>query len=93
MSMSARYIEALFTSKSIARRCSIPFVISRNRTPSEYVSYGLYLYFSGLSLRMASKRLAFLVKRNHVSIWNWIQKVQTSKGFNKEKKDFRICYR
>lgn len=45
----------------------------RNRTPSEYVCYGLYLYFSGLSLRRTSERLSCFIKRNHVSIWNWIQ--------------------
>ncbi len=47
---------------------------TRNRTPSEYMGYGLYLYFSGLSLRRVSERLSFFIKRNHVSIWNWIQK-------------------
>jgi putative transposase len=31
------------------------------------------LYFSGLSLRKASEHLLPFVKRNHVSIWNWIQ--------------------
>ena len=54
-------------------------MINRNRTPSKYVCYGLYLYFSGLSLRQTSERLAFLVKRNHVSIWNWIQKYHPQK--------------
>ncbi len=54
-------------------------MISRNRTPSKYVCYGLYLYFSGLSLRRTSERLAFLVKRNHVSVWNWIQKYRPQK--------------
>ena len=49
---------------------------TRNKTPSKYVCilYGLHLYFSGLSLRKASERLSQLFKRNHVSIWNWIQK-------------------
>jgi putative transposase len=48
---------------------------SRSRTPSEYVGYGLlYLYFSGLSLRRTAERISHFVKRNHVSIWNWIQK-------------------
>ena len=54
-------------------------MISRNRTPSKYVYYGLHLYFSGLSLRKASERLSQLYKRNHVSIWNWIQKYQPQK--------------
>ncbi|MDN5846319.1 MAG: hypothetical protein L0H53_08610 [Candidatus Nitrosocosmicus sp.] len=33
-------------------------MINRNRTPSKHVCYGLYLYFSGLSSRQTSKRLA-----------------------------------
>jgi len=49
-------------------------VITKNRTTSKYVYYGLYLYFSGLSLRRTSKRLSYFFKRNHVSIWNWIQR-------------------
>jgi putative transposase len=51
----------------------------RNRTPSRYVYYGLHLYFSGLSLRKASERLSQLYKRNHVAIWNWIQKYRPQK--------------
>jgi len=48
----------------------------RNRTPSEYIGYGLYLYFLGLSLRNVVKALSYLhiVERSHVSIWKWIQK-------------------
>ena len=48
----------------------------RNRTPSEYIGYGLYLYFLGLSLRNVIKALSYLhiVKRSHVAIWKWIQK-------------------
>ena len=40
----------------------------RNRTPSEYIGYGLYLYFLGLSLRNVVKALSHLhiVKRSHV---------------------------
>jgi len=36
------------------------------------------LYFLGLSTRNVAKALSFLniVKRRHVSIWNWIQKYQ-----------------
>ena len=30
-------------------------MIFRNRTPSEYIGYGLYFYFSGLSLRKAAE--------------------------------------
>ena len=48
----------------------------RNRTPSEYIAHGLYLYFLGLSLRNVVKALSYLhiVKRSHVSIWKRIQK-------------------
>jgi putative transposase len=49
-------------------------VFTRNKTPPEYVYRGLYLYFSGLSLRRTSQRLSCSIKRNHVTIWNWIQK-------------------
>ena len=42
---------------------------TRNRTSSEYIGYGLYFYFSGLSLRKTSERLSScFIKRNHVSI-------------------------
>ena len=54
-------------------------MLTRNRTPSKYVYYGLHLYFSGLSLRKASERLSQIYKRNHVSIWNWIQKYKPLK--------------
>lgn len=55
--------------------------ITRNRTPSKDIGYGLYLYFLGLSTRNVAKALSFLhiVKRSHVSIWNWIQKHNPSK--------------
>jgi transposase-like protein len=42
---------------------------TRNRTSSEHIGYGLYFYFSGLSLRKTSERLlSCFIKRNHVSI-------------------------
>ena len=59
---------------------------TRNRTPSKYVYYGLYLYFSGLSLRRAAERLSYIFKRNHVSIWNWIQKYHPKKISSKRKR-------
>ena len=50
-------------------------MITRNKTPSKYVYYGLCLYFSGLSLRRTSQMLSCcFIKRNHVTISNWIQK-------------------
>lgn len=53
----------------------------RNRTPSDYIDYGLYLYFLGLSLRNVVKALSYLhiVKRSHVAIWKWIQKFRHKK--------------
>ena len=58
---------------------------SRNRTPSEYIGYALYFYFSGLSLRRTSERLACFIRRNHVSIWNWIQKYKPQRISSKKK--------
>ena len=61
----------------------------RNRTPSEYIDYGLYLYFLGLSLRNVVKALSYLniVKRSHVTIWNWIQKFHPKKMSLEERKE------
>ena len=59
---------------------------TRNRTPSEYVFYGLYLYFSGLSLRRVSERLSCFIRRNHVSIWNWVQKYHPKKISSRKRK-------
>jgi putative transposase len=66
---------------------TILFMGYRNRTPSQIIGYGLYLYFLGLSFRNAAKALSFLllVKISHVSIWNWLQKYQPKK-YRKNKK-------
>ena len=61
-------------------------MITRNKTPSKYVQDGLYLYFSGLSLRRAAERLSYIFKRNHVSIWNWIQKYHPKRISSKRKR-------
>jgi putative transposase len=53
--------------------------LKRRRTPSKYIYYALQLYISGLSLRKTSQRLSQFVKRNHISIWNWIQWYQPKK--------------
>ena len=60
---------------------------TRNRTPSNIIGYGLYLYFLGLSFRNTAKALSFLkiVKISHVSIWNWLQKYRPWKYFKKRK--------
>ena len=56
----------------------------RNRTPSEFIGYGLYLYFLGLSYRNVAKALKWFVKINHVSIWKWIQRYKPKKIFAKK---------
>jgi transposase-like protein len=62
-------------------------IIKRNRTHSKYIYYALYFYFSGLSLRRASKILSsYFIKRNHVSVWNWIQKYHPNKIVTKRKR-------
>src|SRR6478609_8363417 len=61
-------------------------MLIRNKTPPEYIYHGLYLYFSGLSLRRTSQQLSCFIKRNHVSIWNWIQKYHPQKISSKSKK-------
>ena len=48
----------------------------RNRISTIIGIYSLYLYFIGLSLRNASKALDIFddEKRNHIAVWNWIQR-------------------
>src|SRR4051812_23701720 len=59
-------------------------MISRNRTPSLYICYAMY-YFSGLSLRKSADRLSSsFIQRNHVSIWNWIQRYNPKKISSKK---------
>jgi putative transposase len=54
-------------------------------TSSEHVCYALQLYSSGPSLRKTSERLSSLIKRNHVSVWNWIQKYRPKRILKKRK--------
>jgi len=63
-------------------------VSTRNRTPSKYVFYGLYLYLPGLSTRSVAKAMFCFrkVKRNHVAIWKWIQKYHPRKILSKRKR-------
>ncbi len=60
---------------------------TRNRTSSQIIGYGLYLYFLGLSFRNTAKALSFLkiIKISHVSIWKWIQKYRPWKYLKKRK--------
>jgi putative transposase len=57
----------------------------RSRTPSKYIYYALHLYFSGLSLRKTSQHLSPFIRRNHVSIWNWIQRQRPEKIFQRKR--------
>ena len=43
--------------KSISLKTFYSFMIIRNRTPSKYVYYGLYLYFSGLVLKEILRKI------------------------------------
>jgi putative transposase len=56
------------------------------RTPQKYIYSALQLYCSGLSLRKTSQRIFPIIKRNHVSIWNWIQSYKPQKILQKKKK-------
>lgn len=60
--------------------------VKRNRTPSKYIGYGLYLYFLGLSYRSTSKALSRFAKRSHVAIWKWIQRYRPKKITAKRKR-------
>jgi putative transposase len=46
----------------------------RTRTNPAIIRYGLYLYYSCRSFRLAAKCLSYIVKRSHVAIWKWVQK-------------------
>jgi transposase-like protein len=68
-------------------------MFTRNKTPPEYAYRGLYLYFSGLSLRRTSQRLSCFIKRNHVLLakkWNWIQKYHPKKILTRSKRIFEF---
>ena len=56
------------------------------RTPPKYIYYALQLYSSGVYLRKTFQRLSPIIKRNHISIWNWIQKYKPQKIIQKKKK-------
>ena len=71
------------------------FMSTRDRTHSQIIGCGLYLYFLGLSFRNTTKALYFLnmVKIIHVSIWNWIQKYESKKLKEKETHDMLLMKR
>ncbi len=49
-------------------------MMKRNRTHPAIIRYGIYLYFSSRSFRLAARSLSPIKKRSHVSLWNWVQK-------------------
>jgi putative transposase len=61
-------------------------IFKRNRTPLEYIYYALQLYSSCLSLRKTSQRLLPFIKRNHISIWKWIQRYKPKKIIQRRKR-------
>lgn len=48
--------------------------MGRTRTHPAIVGYGIYLYFSSRSFRLAAKCLSSVIERTHVSIWKWVQR-------------------
>ncbi len=48
--------------------------MNRNRTDPAIIRYGLYLYFSSRSFRLAARCLESVIKRTHVTIWKWVQR-------------------
>jgi transposase-like protein len=55
-------------------------MMKRNRTHPAIVRYGIYLYFSSRSFRLAARCLSSssssssVIRRSHVCIWKWVQK-------------------
>ena len=48
--------------------------MNRTRTEPAVIRYGLYLYFSSRSFRLAAKCLSSIIRRSHVAIWKWLQR-------------------
>jgi putative transposase len=58
----------------------------RKRTALEDIVYSLHLYFSGLSLRNASKAVSRFVQRSHSAIRDGIQKFKPERLFYRKTK-------
>src|SRR5713101_1212789 len=54
---------------------SLPGWIIRERTSPFLMLYGVFLYYCCNSLIRASKALEPFIKRSHVAIWNWVQRL------------------
>ena len=63
------------------------FRFERNKTFTIVVMYSLYLYFLGLSLRNTSNALVIFKdeKRSYVSVWNWIQRINSSQIYKRKR--------
>ena len=71
-------------------------MISRNRTPSLYICYAMYLFFFGLSLRKSADTLlsSFLTTPNEIMFLYGIGfNSRSKKDIIKEITGFGICYR
>jgi len=67
--------------------------MNRNRTDPAIIRYGLYLYFSSRSFRLAAKCLSSVVKRSHVSIWKWVQKYSgCADNFRTDRRLVRVIF-
>ena len=61
----------------------------KQRTPSKYISYGLYFYFSGLSLRKVADRLSLIALSKEIMFPYGIGFKSTSlRKLSSEKKKF-----
>ena len=67
--------------------------MNRNRTNPAIIRYGLYLYFSSRSFRLAARCLSSIVKRSHVSIWKWVQKYSVcADRFQTDRRAVRVIF-
>ena len=48
--------------------------MNRIRTHPAIIKYGLYLYFSCRSFRLAAKCLESVIEGSHILIWKWVQR-------------------
>jgi hypothetical protein len=56
------------------------------RTSLKYIYFILQLYSSGLSFQKTLQHLSLLIiRKNYVSIWNWIQKYKAEEDIAKMK--------
>jgi putative transposase len=49
-------------------------IIERERTPLPLMACAVHLFCVSRSLRLASRCLEPIIRRNHVAIWTWVQR-------------------